>query len=141
MMMFETKVAIVCRLFVLQFERRMFLIPSRWILALATFIVWAEWFLLRSVFSTGFCLAMVLIPMWTEYRHWSVWVDSARDLRWKVLNRQPLEPVDFATHAHLSNLILDEPENRQDGAWWWSRDVSHLELEAVADASNVKACL
>lgn len=141
MMMFETKVAIACRLFVLQFEPRVVQPPSRWRLALATFIVWTEWFLLQSVWSTFFWLAVILTPMWTEYRHWSVWVDSARDLRWKVLNRRPLEPVDFATHAHLSNLLLDEPENRPDGVWWWRRDVSHLELEAVADASNVKACL
>lgn len=140
-MMFETKVAILCRLFVLQFEPRVVQPPNKWFLALAVLVVWIEWFLLQSVWSTFFCLAVILIPMWTEYRHWSVWVDLARDLRWKVLNRLPLEPVDFATHAHLSNLLLDEPENRQDGAWWWSLDASHLELEAVADASNVKADL
>lgn len=130
--------AAVCRLFVMQFEPRLVQPPSLWRLALAAFIVGAEWFLLRSVFSIGACLAMVLLPMWTEYSHWSVWVDSARELRWKVLNREPLKATDYSTWARLVAILEEEPEYRRL-EWSWWRGLCHLNLEAVADASNVKS--
>lgn len=133
---YELRMAALCRLFVLQFESRVVPSPSLWRLALATFFVWAEWFLLRSVMSIGAGVAMVLIPMWDEYRHWSVWVDLAHDLHRKILNKEPLGGSDHGTWARLIGLLEEEePEYRKlRGAW--GLEVHHLNLEAVADASN-----
>lgn len=132
----ELYMAALCRLFVLQFEPRVVQSPRWWRLALATFIVWAEWFLLQSVMSILFGVAMVLIPVWTEYRHWSVWVDLAHDLRRRILSKEPLEGGDFDTWARLVNLLTDEePEYRRLEGVWWNR-MFHLNLEAAADVSN-----